>query len=42
MAKKMEVRKRDTGSPARKALEGGIAIRRKPSLGTGPGVYYIL
>ena len=32
----------DTGSPARKALEGGIAIRRKPSLGTGPGVYYIL
>ncbi|SBW10070.1 conserved exported hypothetical protein [uncultured delta proteobacterium] len=32
----------DANSPVRKALEKGIAIRRKPSLGTGPGVYYIL
>ena len=29
-------------SPVRKTLENNIAVRRKPSLGTGPGVYYIL
>ncbi len=32
----------DENSAVRKALEQNIAIRRKPSLGTGPGVYYIL
>ncbi len=32
----------DALSPVRKALENNIAVRRKPSLGTGPGVYYIL
>lgn len=32
----------DEHSPVRKALENTIAIRRKPALGTGPGVYYIL
>jgi molybdopterin-containing oxidoreductase family iron-sulfur binding subunit len=32
----------DSDSPVRKALEKRIAIRRKPDLGTGPGVYYLL
>ncbi|MDL2272687.1 4Fe-4S dicluster domain-containing protein [Desulfovibrio sp. OttesenSCG-928-I05] len=32
----------DPGSSVRKALEASITIRRKPSLGTQPGVYYIL
>lgn len=32
----------DEGSPVRKALAENVAIRRKPSLGTNPGVYYIL
>ncbi|MCC8194380.1 MAG: 4Fe-4S dicluster domain-containing protein [Deltaproteobacteria bacterium] len=32
----------DAASPVRKALEAGLALRRKPGLGTGPGVYYIL
>lgn len=32
----------DPESEVRKALEENYAIRRKPSLGTGPSVYYIL
>ena len=32
----------DEKSSVRKALEENVAIRRKPSLGTQPGVYYIL
>ena len=31
----------DPGSPVRKALSENFTIRRKPSLGTQPGVYYI-
>ncbi len=30
------------GSPVRKALAENFTIRRKPTLGTGPGVYYII
>ncbi len=32
----------DAGSVVRKALAGRYAIRRKPSLGTGPNVYYLV
>ena len=32
----------DPGSPVRKALAQNYTIRRKPSLGTQPGVYYII
>lgn len=32
----------DPGSPVRKLLDNRYAIRRKPSLGTGPGVYYLV
>ena len=32
----------DEKSSVRKALEENVAIRRKPSIGTQPGVYYIL
>jgi molybdopterin-containing oxidoreductase family iron-sulfur binding subunit len=32
----------DPASAVRKTLEQAITVRRKPSLGTQPGVYYIL
>ncbi len=32
----------DPASPARKALASRFALRRKPELGTGPNVYYLL
>jgi molybdopterin-containing oxidoreductase family iron-sulfur binding subunit len=32
----------DPGSAVRKALAANLSYRRKPSLGTGPSVYYIL
>jgi molybdopterin-containing oxidoreductase family iron-sulfur binding subunit len=32
----------DANSSVRRALEKGIAMRRKPGLGTGPGVYYLV
>ena len=33
---------RDPGSPARRLLESNFSIRRKPSLGTQPQVFYIV
>lgn len=33
---------KDPNSPVRKALRENFTIRRKPSLGTEPGVYYII
>lgn len=32
----------DPNSPVRKALAENFTIRRKPTLGTEPGVYYII
>ena len=32
----------DAGSDVRKALAGRYALRRKPSLGTGPSVFYLV
>ena len=32
----------DPGSPVRQALSKNFTIRRKPTLGTQPGVYYII
>ena len=32
----------DPHSPVRKALAENFTVRRKPSLGTEPGVYYII
>ena len=32
----------DPNSPVRKALAENFTVRRKPTLGTGPGVYYII
>lgn len=32
----------DPGSPVRQALSENFTIRRKPTLGTQPGVYYII
>ena len=32
----------DPNSPASKALKTGFSITRKPNLGTGPEVYYLL
>ena len=32
----------DPDSPVRKVLAQNYTIRRKPSLGTQPGVYYII
>ncbi|MGC9292084.1 MAG: sulfate reduction electron transfer complex DsrMKJOP subunit DsrO [Acidobacteriaceae bacterium] len=32
----------DPGSEVRKVLGSGLTLRRKPSLGTGPNIYYIL
>jgi molybdopterin-containing oxidoreductase family iron-sulfur binding subunit len=32
----------DENSSVRKALAENVAVQRKPSLGTRPGVYYIL
>ena len=32
----------DPDSPVRQALSKNFTIRRKPTLGTQPGVYYII
>jgi molybdopterin-containing oxidoreductase family iron-sulfur binding subunit len=32
----------DAGSGVRRALAANFSIRRKPSLGTQPGVYYLI